>query len=401
MLADSDTSTLSAGSIAIAAGTAVLAVVALALLDVTVALIRSAADSRRVQLVTRRTRQPVTEVLPLWTWVQVVAAFGSATGRLLCSTPQFREFLRADTRRQASKWDSTTGDVAGRIVSFVSDYKIDTSELRDPVDSFASLNAFFYRHLKPEARPIAAAADARVAVQPADCRLTAFASVGDATRLWIKGSHFSVRSLLGCDDAVAERYAEGGSVVVCRLAPDDYHRFHVPVACTWSRDASAAPAPSGVTELGDDFLTVKPLAIKSPLDVLTRNVRQVVWLHTREFGVVAYVIVGAVHVGSIVLTAPDGALHKGAELGHFAFGGSTLVVLFERGAIDLDEDLLQNSAKGIETVVRMGDTLGTQGAGVGVADAGARVASEDSGTGRGTANVKANGARRRTRRPSM
>jgi phosphatidylserine decarboxylase len=66
-------------------------------------------------------------------------------------------------------------------------------------------------------------------VSGADCRLMAFETTSEATKLWIKGREFTVARLLG--DAYkdqAERYV-GGSLVIFRLAPQDYHRFHSPV----------------------------------------------------------------------------------------------------------------------------------------------------------------------------
>ena len=49
---------------------------------------------------------------------------------------------------------------------------------------------------------------------------------------------------------------------------------------------------------------------------------------------------------------------QGDELGYFAYGGSTVVALFQPGAVRLDEDLVQNSEDGLETLVRMGESLG-------------------------------------------
>lgn len=65
-----------------------------------------------------------------------------------------------------------------------------------------------------------------MAVSPADCRLHVFTSVSDATRLWIKGRKFSLKELIQ-DDLFAEMFEEG-SIALCRLAPQDYHRFHSP-----------------------------------------------------------------------------------------------------------------------------------------------------------------------------
>lgn len=54
------------------------------------------------------------------------------------------------------------------------------------------------------------------------------------------------------------------------------------------------------------------------------------------------------------------SLRKGDELGYFAYGGSTCILLFKKGAVKFDEDLLRNSKKGLETLVRMGEHIGVR-----------------------------------------
>jgi phosphatidylserine decarboxylase len=82
-------------------------------------------------------------------------------------------------------------------------------------------------------------------------------------------------------------------------------------------------------------------------------------IESEKFGTLLYVEVGATCVGSIHQTYSSGAaVKKGAEKGYFSFGGSSLVILFEKRRIRFDEDLITNSAKGIETYARMGESLG-------------------------------------------
>lgn len=65
-------------------------------------------------------------------------------------------------------------------------------------------------------------------------------------------------------------------------------------------------------------------------------------------------------VGSINFTkAPNDEIKKGDELGYFAFGGSTIIVLFQHNIIKFDSDLVANSLKPIETLVKMGDSIGS------------------------------------------
>lgn len=98
------------------------------------------------------------------------------------------------------------------------------------------------------------------------------------------------------------------------------------------------------------------------MDVLTTNVRRVYRLQTSNNNtIVTMVAIGAMLVGSIVTTAmPGEPLKKGAELGYFAFGGSTIVVLFPAGSVQFDADLVRNSVGNpVETFVKMGTGIGT------------------------------------------
>jgi len=233
------------------------------------------------------------------------------------------------------------------IQSFVDFHGLNLEEILDPIDSFQNFNEFFYRKLKPTARPISLFDDPKGAVSPADSRLNVFPTIDEATRIWIKGKHFSLQNLL-LDDSLAAKY-EGGSLVIARLAPQDYHRFHLPV--------------DGV--IGEPFpyeghlFTVNPIAVREKIDVYTENKRIRTIIHSPAFGDVLYLAVGATMVGKIVLTSHPGAtVKKGDEHGYFAFGGSTILLLFEKGSIKFDDDLVVNSLKPVETLIKMGDRIG-------------------------------------------
>ena len=64
-------------------------------------------------------------------------------------------------------------------------------------------------------------------------------------------------------------------------------------------------------------------------------------------------------VGSVVMTVSEGELlSKGAKAGYFIFGGSTVLLLFKRGTVRFDSDLLRNSMNSVETLVQMGEQIG-------------------------------------------
>ncbi|WWD21646.1 phosphatidylserine decarboxylase [Kwoniella shandongensis] len=258
-----------------------------------------------------------------------------------------RKLLKSLSVKQGLKYDSPSSVVD--IPGFIAFHRLDVNEILDPLDSFKTFNQFFYRKLKPDARPVEEPDNPGRLVSCADSRMMAFETVSEATQIWIKGREFTVGRLLGPNyKDVADRY-EGGALAIFRLAPQDYHRFHSPVKGKIGK----------MTMIDGEYYTVNPQAIRTTLDVYGENVRKVVPIQTEDFGLVMTVWVGAMMVGSILTSVEEGQeVDRADELGYFAFGGSTIVCLFEKGALTWDEDLLQNGRASIETLVRMGMGIG-------------------------------------------
>lgn len=260
---------------------------------------------------------------------------------------RIRKMLRSMSFKQGRKYDDPTS--AREIQSFVNFHQLDMSELRKPLEEFKNFNEFFYRQLKPDARPCSAPANPKIIVSPADCRSVVFNSVDAATKIWVKGREFSVQRLLGnAYPQDAKRYVNG-SLGIFRLAPQDYHRFHLPV--------------DGVLDkpklIEGEYYTVNPMAIRSALDVYSENIRVVVPIDSVSHGRVMVICVGAMMVGSTVITRKPGEeVHRAEELGYFKFGGSTILVLFEPGAMRFDNDLIDNSNEALETLLRVGMSIG-------------------------------------------
>ena len=117
------------------------------------------------------------------------------------------------------------------IPSFIETYSIALDELLEPDPTkYATMNDFFYRRLKPGARPVQNADVPGAICSAADCRLVVYPSVDLAKKFWIKGAEFTIPHLLGVppDSDTAQAFA-GASVASFRLAPADYHRFHSPL----------------------------------------------------------------------------------------------------------------------------------------------------------------------------
>ncbi|KAL8357344.1 hypothetical protein RB598_002265 [Gaeumannomyces tritici] len=261
---------------------------------------------------------------------------------------RIRKLLKSLSIKQGKKFDDPASKA--EIPKFIEFHKLDMSEVLLPLEEFKSFNEFFYRALKPDARPCSAPNNPRIIVSPADCRSVVFNRIDQATKVWVKGRDFSVKRLLG--DAYpedAKRYENGGALGIFRLAPQDYHRFHMPVDGVMLKPKVIA----------GEYYTVNPMAIRSALDVYGENVRVVVPIDSPEHGRVMVICVGAMMVGSTVITRQEGEQVKRAEeLGYFKFGGSTIVLLFEEGRMKFDDDLTDNSIGALETLVRVGMSVG-------------------------------------------
>ena len=201
---------------------------------------------------------------------------------------------------------------AAEIPSFISFHQLDMTEVLQPVENFKNFNEFFYRALKPGARPCSAPDRPEIVTSPADCRTVVFNRIDDARTIWVKGREFSIERLFGnAYPELAKRYASGGALGVFRLAPQDYHRFHIPV-----------DGVLGEPKLIEgEYYTVNPMAIRSALDVYGENIRVLVPIDSKSHGKVMVVCVGAMMVGSTIITRKQGEeVARAEELGYFKFG---------------------------------------------------------------------------------
>ncbi|ESZ95521.1 hypothetical protein SBOR_4106 [Sclerotinia borealis F-4128] len=273
--------------------------------------------------------------------------FSEKPSRTIANMNPVRKLLRGLSFKQGVKYDDPAS--TAEIQKFINFHQLDMSEVLLPLEQFKSFNEFFYRQLKPSARPCSAPDNPRIIVSPADSRSVVFNRMDEATNIWVKGREFSIERLLGSaypDDA--KRYTNG-SLGVFRLAPQDYHRFHIPVDGVMGTPKT----------IDGEYYTVNPMAIRSALDVYGENVRVVIPIDSPEHGRVMVICVGAMMVGSTVITRKAGENVKRAEeLGYFKFGGSTILLLFEDGAMRYDDDLVGNSSQALETLVRVGMSIG-------------------------------------------
>ena len=230
-----------------------------------------------------------------------------------------------------------------KIKPFIKTYHIDMSQFQK--QDYHSFNDFFIRKLKPGARKIDTAIN--VVVSPADGKVFAYQDIAGQSFI-VKGYRFNLKSFLQ-NDSLAKVYNQG-SLLLFRLAPTDYHRFHFPVSGKLSK----------VTKIKGDYYSVNPIAIRERIKIYCENKREYQTIDSKEFGNVIMVEIGATMVGSIVQTFHGTIAIKGDESGYFQFGGSSIILLFKPGAIKIDTDLLKDTQHHLETSVKVGEHVATR-----------------------------------------
>ena len=224
-----------------------------------------------------------------------------------------------------------------KIEPFIKTYHIDTSQFQK--QNYQSFNDFFIRKLKPGARKIDT--DSNVVVSPADGKVFAFQDISGQSFI-VKGYRFDLKSFLQ-NDSLARVYNKG-SLLLFRLCPTDYHRFHFPVGGKLSK----------VIKIQGDYYSVNPIALRKRIKIFCENKRDYQTIDSPVDGNVVMAEIGATMVGSIVHTFQGTIAMKGAESGYFQFGGSSIILLFKSGKIRIDNDLLKNTKSGLETEIKIG-----------------------------------------------
>lgn len=231
-----------------------------------------------------------------------------------------------------------------QIPAFVQQLEIDTTDCLQSLSSYASFNDFIVRRIDLRSRPIdpgettcVSPADARVWVQP----------ITVARTFQIKAATFQLASFLR-HDSLASAY-DGGTLFVFRLYLGDYHHFHFPAAGT----------PLQTRSLPGKYFAVTPYSRRWLVPYFATNHRHLTLFESTHFGRLVLAEVGAFTVGSIrQCFEPGQYVAKGTHKGYFELGGSIVVLLFLPGRIEVDADLLTNSNNGLETYLRMGESVG-------------------------------------------
>ena len=207
---------------------------------------------------------------------------------------------------------------------------------------YSSFNDFFTRKIKPDCRPVPE--DLDVLISPCDCLATVY-PIQENTTFSIKNTEYTLRSLLR-SPLLANRF-RGGYAYVLRLTVEDYHRYLYSVSGKQSKNY----------HIDGTFHTVNPIA-NDYLPIYKENTREYTVIHSKEFGDVLQMEVGALLVGKISNHKQSTVVTRGEEKGFFEYGGSTIVVLTQKGRVTPRSDLLTNSKNGYETKVLQAHPLG-------------------------------------------
>jgi len=234
---------------------------------------------------------------------------------------------------------------ARKIESFIKTLDIDMSIYDKAFDEYSSFNEFFIRSLNPETRLIDKNHD--ILISPCDGKISAYENINLDNLVQIKGFTYSLKELVE-DDEVYNLY-NGGTCLIFRLCPTDYHRFH------FIDDGVC----STTTKIKGHYYSVNPVALKSVKKLFCQNKREWSIFHSDNFNDVIYMEVGATCVGTIIQSYDPGSkVKKGDEKGYFKFGGSTVILFFKKDAMKIHEDLINQTALGFETSVLMGEKIG-------------------------------------------
>lgn len=232
-----------------------------------------------------------------------------------------------------------------KIKSFVQKVDVNLDEVERPLEDFSSFNAFFTREIDLSRRPMIF--DPHVCITPVDGKVLVYPAVKPNMTFRIKRSTFNLRRFLG-NDRLSEQFA-GGSLVISRLSLADYHHIHFP----------DSGIPRHAISIPGNYNASGPYSLHTLLPFYTENHRMMTLFDSDHFGQMMIVEIGALTVGSIQQRfLPDVRVIRGERKGYFELGGSTVVMLFQKGKIELDEDLQTNTQKDIETYVRFGDSIG-------------------------------------------
>ncbi|HEV7658246.1 MAG TPA: phosphatidylserine decarboxylase family protein [Allosphingosinicella sp.] len=211
-------------------------------------------------------------------------------------------------------------------------YDFEIPDPSDPHWGWPSFNAFFHREIKPECRPVAEPDNPRVIVSPNDGTVYNMAdNVQPTAQFWLKAEPYSLFNML--DGHYVDRFA-GGSVFQSYLSGADYHRWRSPIdgIVRHARVVEGLTFSDAESAGYDDTAATYSQGYETAV-----NTRGLVFIESPDstIGMVCVIPVGITEISSVRISVKEGdKVRKGDELGYFSYGGSSMAIVFQPGAID-------------------------------------------------------------------
>jgi len=240
----------------------------------------------------------------------------SEAGEILFNNNVFSSWFIAFVNAKGQYLD--TASSAATMDQWMSYPDVKINDYIVPKGGFKTFNEFFLRPFKPGARPLDGKNDPSVIVSPADGTVCQIYAEDLGTNFKIKRDVINIRQALN-NSPYADRFI-GGLVLDILLWFTDYHYFHSPVS-------------GKIVEVGEYAGSYNyNFANVNWYKQLAKHKRTCYLIETKEFGLVAMIPVGFWGVGSII-TEPKvkvgNYIKKGEEIGHFKYGGSSILLIFE------------------------------------------------------------------------
>ncbi len=225
------------------------------------------------------------------------------------------------------------------IEEWLKDPDLGNEEFVYPENGFQSFNHFFTRDLKPGTRPIDKPTDNAVLVSPADGIINMINnSLELNTEISTKnGMTLTLNALLDSSQFASEFV--GGTALAVFLLPHNYHHYHAPISgnIIESRE-TVGDRLFGMNDIVD-FINNGNVAYNKDYSIFQQFKHGYIIIETKLYGKVAMIPIGLQTVGSVVFedkfksVSPQNPepVNKGEKLGHFRYGGSTVLLIFQRG----------------------------------------------------------------------
>jgi phosphatidylserine decarboxylase precursor len=258
-----------------------------------------------------------------------------------------------------------------KVIDFLKTFKIDYSDASkckdktfdECVKEYKTQNEIFSRELlSVQKKATNIEISNYTIISPATCRCLFFDNIEKTTELWIKGQQFTLSSLLNISQEELNTLGlTDPSIIISRLAPQDYHNYHSPVNGEIIK----------ITDIKNGTLySVNPIIVNSNINVFTKNKRKNIFIKTK-FGIVIMCIIGATCVGSIKLENHLKEFQQKSDnqsitikafdkIGKFLGGGSTIITIFNNNTNDNTCNIIKKRSENkppFETYVEVGTVL--------------------------------------------